>query len=611
MEEIRMDPQMTAAEEQTAVPEKPAKKKGKIALIVLGAVAAALVAGCAGICIAASLSDTILKGTSVLEVDMGGLSREEAEALWQSESRHRLANTRIPLLLEGEKAGAASLEGLGVSVSPEAAAKAAWDAGHTGNFFTDGWLLARSWFEKTPVLPEWTVDRAKLRRKAEVLGVALADTVVDGEWWLDEEKTDGFYVVKPADGKRVDAEKLRLGLEESLNTTGLAPVTCYYTTVKAKQVDLAAIHQELVGEMANSIYDKKNGGVTLSRIGVSFDLDRALDVMEKATPGETFVVPGTVAFPKVTETELEEVLFRDELGSVTTYVSGSWQRIANVRVAAAQCDSYILNPGESFSYNDTLGPTTAENGYYPAPSYIGGKTVDSYGGGVCQVCSTMYYATLLANLEIVTRYNHQYAPDYIPLGCDATVFEGPIDYIFRNNTDYPIKIETYWNGYYLTVSLWGTKVDDTYVEVVSSVLESYPWETVYQETDELPPGQTKEEQTPYTGYYVKTWRNVYAGDGTLLSSTLESVSDYDSRDRIILVGKTPPPDPTPDPDPGVTPDPTPDPDPGVTPDPTPDPDPGVTPDPTPDPDPGVTPDPTPDPDPGETPDPDLETSTEN
>ena len=83
----------------------------------------------------------------------------------------------------------------------------------------------------------------------------------------------------------------------------------------------------------------------------------------------------------------------------------------------------------------------------------------------------------------------------------------------------------------MTVEILGTKVDDSYVEMVSETVDVIPWETVYEETDELAPGEKQEIQTPYTGYVVQTWRNVYAGDGSLLSSTFEATSNYESRDR--------------------------------------------------------------------------------
>ena len=126
MEEIRKEPQETAAAQQSAEVTGKIKKKGKIAWLVVGITAAVLVAGCAAVCGVAATSDTMLRGTSVLGLDMSGLTREEAQTLWESESRRVLANTRIPLLMEGEELGAASLTGLGVTVSPQQAADAAW-----------------------------------------------------------------------------------------------------------------------------------------------------------------------------------------------------------------------------------------------------------------------------------------------------------------------------------------------------------------------------------------------------------------------------------------------------------------------------------------------------
>ena len=290
----------------------------------------------------------------------------------------------------------------------------------------------------------------------------------------------------------------------------------------------------------NASYNAAADQVEEGTVQVTFDADAAQKLVAQAQPGQEITVPAQIQQPKVSKAALEKVLFRDVLASCTTYVSGAWGRIQNVRKAAQNISGTVLNCGDQFSYNDAIGPTTADYGFYAAPGYVGGKTVDVYGGGVCQVSSTLYYATLKADLEIVMRYCHQYAPGYIKWGCDATVYDGFPDFIFANNTDYPIKIVTYWNGNNVTVEILGTKVDDSYVEIVSETVDVIPWETVYEETDELAPGEKQEIQTPYTGYVVQTWRNVYAGDGSLLSSTFEATSNYESRDQIIRIGKAKP-----------------------------------------------------------------------
>ena len=118
------------------------------------------------------------------------------------------------------------------------------------------------------------------------------------------------------------------------------------------------------------------------------------------------------------------------------------------------------------------------------------------------------------------RYCHQYAPGYIKWGCDATVYDGFPDFIFANNTDYPIKIVTYWNNNNVTVEILGTKVDDSYVEMVSETVDVIPWETVYEETDELAPGEKQEIQTPIPAMWCR--RGAMSMPGTGASSPAPS-----------------------------------------------------------------------------------------
>ena len=271
--------------------------------------------------------------------------------------------------------------------------------------------------------------------------------------------------------------------------------------------------------------------------------------VDAAAPGETFTVRATVERPEVTTEQREAGLFRDELSSYTTRVGGAPGRHKNVKLTAERITGYILNAGDTMKYGPLVTPFTAENGYSPAPGYLNGKTVDMIGGGACQASSTLYAAVLYANLEIVQRVNHGYASDYIGLGLDATVASGGPEFEFRNNTLYPIKVQadffTKDKKDYIKITLLGTKTDDHYVKIVTELISTTPYEEELVETDTLAPGEQKVEQTPYTGYVVKTYRNVYAGDGTLLSSTYEATSRYKSRNRIILVGKAA--DPTVDP----------------------------------------------------------------
>ena len=133
--------------------------------------------------------------------------------------------------------------------------------------------------------------------------------------------------------------------------------------------------------------------------------------------------------------------FNDVLGEFKTeYNSGNTNRSTNIKLAASKINGCIINPGEVFSYNETVGERTIEEGYKDALVYVGGEVANGVGGGICQVSTTLYNACLFANLEIVERTNHSFTPHYVAAGRDATVSWGGPDFKFRNNRNYPVMI---------------------------------------------------------------------------------------------------------------------------------------------------------------------------
>lgn len=548
--------------------EKRTRSAGRIAGMAAGIAVGVLAAAYLAVCIAAAAGKTTLRRTQVLGVDVGGLTAQEVQDKWRRDGANACSGEIIHLTLGEETIGQVSLSELGVSVTPQEAAQAAWNAAHGGNFFVNGYHLIRSWFGETQAAVQWDLDAAQLSRRAESLSQELSRDPVDGAYRMEEGKGDGFYVTKPADGRTIDQDKLARALHQAVATQCLDPIECVSTVTQGKALDLAAVEQEIGGQGKNASYDRATGQVVEGRVGVTFDVAGAEKLVKQAQPGQEIVIPAQIIYPTVTKAELEKVLFRDVLGQYTSYVSGTSDRIFNVRKAAGNISGSVVNSGENFSYNNAVGPTTKEAGFKIGTAYVGGKAVPSYGGGVCQVSSTLYYSALLANLKIVSRACHMYAQDYVPSGCDATVFWPYLDFVLQNDTDYPIKIVTYWYNNNVTVKIFGTKTDSSFVKITSKTVSTTPWKTIYKEVDNLAPGAERVTQYPITGFTVQTWRNVYDGNGNLISSNFEAESSYDSRDKIVEVGKQKPqPDPKPDP----TPEPTPDPDPEPAPDPTPDP----------------------------------------
>ena len=545
----------------------------KSGLLLLPAIAAlVLLLACVGWCAYAATRDTIAPNTVVGGTEVGGLTREEAAERIGAALDELRRNSGVHAVLDdGTEAAYLSYEALGVTFDAATLANDAYDHSHSGNPIADGWERLRAALGKhaevTP-LPDadWTGNAARL------LADAAYRAPVDFSYTLDEAYR--LTLTRERDGRAVDVDALRARLDDAAaDESGSRTVVLPCTAVPARGGDLNAINEQYGGEMANARYDAQTQTILPERMAVNFDVAEARRLLDAAEPGARVEVPTVVTEPEVTAEELAKVLFRDVLGTYTTRVGGAAGRKSNVKLTASRVNGTILNSGDEFNYYKLTGPFSAANGYLPAPGYLHGKTVDMDGGGACQCCSTSYAAALMANLEIVTRTAHGFASDYIGLGLDATVSGGGPDMIFRNNTPYPIKVVAeYSSSNRLTVSILGTKTDDITVKMRVDVLSTTPYEEEIVEDPTLAPGERVVDTTPYTGYTVNTYRQLYDGEGNLISETFEAFSRYNKRNRIIHVGpsatETPvtppaaeeppatPPEPvTPDEPPVVTPDP--------------------------------------------------------
>ncbi len=316
-------------------------------------------------------------------------------------------------------------------------------------------------------------------------------------------------------------------------------------------VDLNAIYNQYSAQPVEATMDKETFEVTGGNFGYDFDVEAAQNKLNRANYGDVVEIPFRWIEPENTAEELASVLFRDTLASYTTEAGSIYNRNINLKLACQAINGVVLYPGDEFSYNDTLGERTTEKGYKPGISYIGGESVMDIGGGICQVSSTLYYCTLIADLEIVERWNHAYASSYIPLSADATVFWGGVDFKFKNNTEYPIRIEAFSNYGDVTVKLIGTDTKDYYVKYTYKKLETIPYETEYKEFP--PDNEDKYEDgdlvsSPYTGYISQGFKVYYDKEtNNKLRTELLYTDTYHSRNKVLakIVDPNAPTDPPP------------------------------------------------------------------
>jgi len=302
-------------------------------------------------------------------------------------------------------------------------------------------------------------------------------------------------------------------------------------------MQLQLLFNDIHEEPVSSKYDPATMSGTPSSEGRTFDLDEAKVMLHNAEAGATVVIPIHVMEPEVTQEEINSLLFRDVLAERTTTAGGTSNRLHNIILASEKINGTEMNPGAVFSFNDIVGVRTTERGFREAGAFVSGRLVDQPGGGICQVSSTLYAAILLTHLEVVSRTPHGLTISYLPFGSDATVaWAQGTDFRFRNNTDFPIRIEFEMQGREITARLIGTKLDDTFIEVETVRISTTPFEIMEVETDELPIGYSDLWTPGQAGQVVETWQIHREANGNEISRTRVTRDTYRVQHRVYRHG---------------------------------------------------------------------------
>lgn len=241
--------------------------------------------------------------------------------------------------------------------------------------------------------------------------------------------------------------------------------------------------------------------------------------------------------PKLTKQYLEENFKR--LSTYSTVSTNNYNGNSNMALALSHVNGTILKPGEVFSYNTSTGDSTdPNNGWLPAGGLVGGISVQTYGGGICQGSTTIYNAALMAGMEIVERECHSIPSSYCPIGLDATVDYGSIDFKFRNCLDAPIYISSWMDGVTLTCNIYGVFPEEwDNIELGSQQTGSEPpRDTVrFDEDSSLAPGQFVRKSSGNSGYYASAWRTYYKDGQEVKTESLKD-SYYGSTGKVFTVG---------------------------------------------------------------------------
>lgn len=304
--------------------------------------------------------------------------------------------------------------------------------------------------------------------------------------------------------------------------------------------------QQYNKEAVNATLTKTEEGfqITEGEMGKVVDVDASVDsVYEYLTEdwnGSACDVELAVVVDEPQGTAESLAMVKDVLGTFTTsYSTSGGSRSANVANGCSLINGTTLYPGEEFSAYEAVSPFSEANGYYMAGSYLNGQVVDSLGGGICQVSTTLYNAVLRAELEVTERYNHSMIVTYVDPSADAAIAESSgKDFKFKNNREYPIYIEGYTTPEKkITFTIYGVEDRDSNreVEYESVVLERTAPDTEVIYTDASLPLGYCVVQSAHVGYKAQLWK-VVKENGVEVSREQVNSSSYMKAPRSATVG---------------------------------------------------------------------------
>ena len=410
-------------------------------------------------------SDKIAKGIYIKGVDVSNLSKEDAI---NKISEH--INSSIPddlTLIHDDYETSISSESIEINFNVEEAVNIAYDIGKTGNIFENNINILKTLISNINIEPAFSINDNQLISELKDISAKLPDKMIESSYYID---STNLIITKGNTGCAVNIDESYNIIKNKIYNLDIKNSIELSTLEQSPtEINLDNIYSEIHKEPVNAYYTQNPFSVFPSENGVDFAI--SLDEAKQSLNSDSneCTIPLKVLYPSVTTNMIGTEAFPDLLYEFSTnYSVSNKNRTTNLILASNKINGTVVMPGETFSYNKVVGARTIAAGYKEAPIYVSGKVVDGLGGGICQITTTLYNAVLLSNLEIVERSNHQFVPSYANASRDATVVYGAIDFKFKNNREYPIKITCSASKGIANFKIWGLKADNDYEVVLSS-----------------------------------------------------------------------------------------------------------------------------------------------
>lgn len=421
----------------------------------------------------------IISNIFIQTYDVSNLTQEEA-----IKKINNIITSQIPeelTLKHNDYETSISTKELNIQFDTTNAVNNAYKVGRTGNLLQNDLTILQTKFQKKQFTLNLTLDIESLKKQLQDISGKLPDKVKESSYYIEG---SNLILTKGETGAVVDVDKTASEIIEQIQNLNVKNNTIEIATEEKSPsaLDIDSIHSELYSEAKDAYFTQNPYSIYPSENGVDFaiSIDDAKAMLQEDK--DEYSIPLKVLYPSVTTNMLGTEAFPNLLSQYSTsYSTRNQKRTTNLRLAANKINGTVLMPGETFSYNKVVGERTIAAGYQEAPIYVSGKVVDGLGGGICQITTTLYNAVVYANLEIVERSNHQFVPSYAPASRDATVVYGSIDFKFKNNRNYPIKILCSVQNGIANFQIYGLKTDNDYEVVISNRVTGTTSNAIYSE----------------------------------------------------------------------------------------------------------------------------------
>ena len=473
----------------------------------------------------------IISNISIEGIEVGGLTKKEAEQKILEKIEKNVEQNIIVKTNDFEYQF--QLSQIEAKYDTNKAIEDAYSIGRDGNIFKNNLEIFKRKIKNKNIEVGIDYNQELLDNIINEIAVKIPGAVEKPSYCIEDKK---LTITKGKAGNTINKEKFK---EEVIKRLELEkqnePIELEIINVEPEAIDIDKIYSEVHKEAKNAYYTKDPFQVYPHVDGVDFDLEAAREMLKEDK--EEYVIDLKITTPEITTNKIGSEAFPDLLSTFSTkYDASNTPRTTNLKLAMNKLNGVVVSPGETFSYNKTLGKRTAEAGYREAGGFAGGRVVQTLAGGICQISSTLYDAVVYANLEIVERHNHMFLAGYVGAGKDATVVYGAYDFKFKNTRKYPIMLKTSIGSGVARIDVFGIKEDVEYeVEISSKILSYTPFKVVRENDSSLAPGKERVAQNGMNGCKSITYK-ILKLNGKEVSRTVLSSDTYDPMNKIIKVG---------------------------------------------------------------------------